>query len=280
MPGRTRMRTYADIPLDVCMIKDYINGFILSLQFFTRIPVPVKIEYSDRAFAAGSSFAPLIGLLVGLISAGTCLLAGLSGIRMLAVLIAMIAEIAVTGGLHLDGLADTFDGLFSYRDRERTLAIMKDSRLGTGGAIGLILVLMMKYILLVSLPDRYLILCLAAMPVLSRMTVSWSAGLSPYARKGEKGMAAGLVEHTGPVEIAISTVLAIIISAILLRFAAVPLGMIVIAFNLAMVLYVKARIGGITGDVIGAVIELSEVIFLLSVLVLDKLYSLQHMNLI
>lgn len=260
------------------MIKDYINGFILNLQFLTRIPVPVKIEYSDRVFAAGSVFAPLVGLLIGLIGAGTCLLAGLSGIRMLAVFFAMVAEIAVTGGLHLDGLADTFDGLFSYRDRERTLDIMKDSRLGTSGAIGLILVLMMKYILLVSLPDRYLILCLAAMPVLSRMTVSWSAGLSPYARKDEKGMAAGLVEHTGPAKIVISTSLAVIISVLLLKFAAIPLVMIIIAFNLAVVLYVKVRIGGITGDVIGAVIELSEVMFLLSVLILDKLYSLQHMN--
>ncbi len=262
------------------MIKDYVNGFILNLQFFTRIPVPVKVDYSDRAFAAGAVCAPLIGLLIGLIAAGTCLLAGLSGIRMLAVFLAMIAGIAVTGGLHLDGLADTFDGIFSYRDRERALAIMKDSRLGTSGAIGLILVLMMKFILLVSLPDRYLLLCLSAMPVLSRMTVSWSAGLSAYARKGEKGMAAGLVEHTGPVEIAVSTVLALIIGVILLRFAAVPLVMIVIAFTLAMVLYAKVRIGGVTGDVIGAIIELSEVVFLLSVLVLDKLYSLQHATLL
>lgn len=261
------------------MIKDYINGFILNLQFLTRIPVPVKVDYSDRAFAAGSVFAPLIGLLIGLISVGTYLLSGMMDKRLLAIFLAMVVEIAVTGGLHLDGLADTFDGLFSYRDRERTLAIMKDSRLGTSGAIGLILVLVMKYVLLVSLPDRYLVACIAVMPVLSRMTVSWSAGLSPYARKGEKGMAAGLVGHTGPVEIVISTTLAIIISVLLLRIAAVPLVMIIIAFTLAMVLYVKVRIGGITGDVIGAVIELSEVVFLLSVLVLDKIYSLQHMTL-
>ncbi len=261
------------------MIKDYINGFILNLQFLTRIPVPVKVDYSNRAFTAGSVFAPVIGLLIGLISVGTYLLVSMMDLRPLAVLLALTAEITITGGLHLDGLADTFDGIFSYRDKERALAIMKDSRLGTSGAIGLILVLMMKYIMLMSLPDKYLVVCLAVMPVLSRMTVSWSAGLSPYARKGEKGLAAGLVERTGPIEIVISTTLAIIISVLLLRLAAVPLVMIVIAFTLGMIIYVKARLGGITGDVIGAVIELSEVMFLLSVLLLDKLYSLQHMKL-
>ncbi len=261
------------------MIKDYINGFILHLQFLTRIPVPVKVEYNERAFAAGSVFAPVIGLLIGLISVGIYLLFGLLDKRPLAILLAMAAGIAVTGGLHLDGLADTFDGLFSYRDKERALAIMKDSRLGTSGAIGLFLVLVLKYIMLVSLPDRYLAVCLAAMPVLSRMTISWSAGLSPYARKGEKGMAAGLVEMSGPIEIIISTTLTFMISVLLLKLAALPLVMIVIAFTLMMVLYVKSRIGGITGDVIGAVIELSETVFLLSVLVLDKLYSLQHMTL-
>jgi len=261
------------------MLKDYLNGFILNLQFLTRIPVPVKIEYTDRAFAAGSVFAPVIGLLIGLISVSIYLLFGFMDRRPLALLLAMAAGIAVTGGLHLDGLADTFDGIFSYRDRGRVLDIMKDSRLGTSGAIGLVLALMLKYIMLTSLPENYIPFCLAAMPVLSRMTISWSAGLSPYARKGETTMTAGLVKNTGPIEIIISTTLAVIIGALLLKLAIVPLALIVIAFTLILVLYMKFRIGGVTGDVIGAIIELSEVMFLFSVLVLDKLYSLQHMKL-
>lgn len=261
------------------MIKDYINGFVLNLQFLTRIPVPVKIEYSDRAFAAGSVFAPAIGLLIGLVSVCVYLLFGFLDKGPLALLFAMAAEIAATGGIHLDGLADTFDGIFSYRDRYRVLEIMKDSRLGTSGAIALVLSLMLKYVMLASLPGNYIIFCLAAMPVLSRMTISWSAGLSTYARKGEETMTAGLVRNTGPIEIIVSTTLAVIIGALLLKLAVVPLVMIIIAFSLMTVLYMKFRIGGVTGDVIGAIIELSEVVFLLSVLLLDKLYSLQHMKL-
>ncbi|MBP7736113.1 MAG: adenosylcobinamide-GDP ribazoletransferase [Spirochaetes bacterium] len=262
------------------MIKDYVNGFVLNLQFLTRIPVPVKIEYSDRAFAAGSVFAPAIGLLIGLVSVCVYLLFGFMDKRPLALLLAMAAEITVTGGLHLDGLADTFDGIFSYRDRSRVLEIMKDSRLGTGGAIGLVLALMLKYVMLASLPDRYIVPCLAAMPVLSRMTIAWSAGLSPYARKDDKTMAAGLVRNTGLIEIIISTTLAVVIGVLLLKLAIVPLALIVIAFTLILVLYMKFRIGGVTGDVIGAVIELSELMFLFSVIILDKLYSLQHMKLL
>jgi len=261
------------------MLKRYLNGFLLNLRFLTRIPVPVTLEHDDRAFSVGAVFAPIIGLLIGLIMAGVYLVCAPMDKRALAVFLAMAAEITVTGGLHLDGLADTFDGLFSYRDKDRVLAIMKDSRLGTSGAIGLFLVLMLKYLLLASLTDAHLIACLVAMPVLSRMTIAWSAGLSPYARTDKTGVTAGLVRHTGAVEIIIATTLAFIISVLFLKLAAVPLIMTVVAFTLVMNLYVKFRIGGITGDIIGAVIELSETVFLLSVLVLDKIYSWQHMTL-
>lgn len=259
------------------MLKLYLNGFLLNLRFLTRIPVPIYVEHDDRAFAAGSVFAPIVGLIVGLIMAGVYLVFAPLDKQVLSVFLAMAAGIAVTGGLHLDGLADTFDGLFSYRDRNQVLAIMKDSRLGTSGAIALILVLMLKYLLLISLADAHLVPCLVAMPVLSRMTIAWSAGLSPYARLEKTGLAAGLIRHTGAVEIIIATTLAFIISVLFLRLAAVPLVMIVVAFTLVMNLYVKFRIGGITGDVIGAMIELSEIVFLLSVLVLDKIYSWQQM---
>ncbi|OHD67018.1 MAG: cobalamin 5'-phosphate synthase [Spirochaetes bacterium RBG_13_51_14] len=259
------------------MLKDVVRGFILQLRFLTRIPVPIKMDHDDRAFAAGVVFAPVIGLLIGLMMAGAYILFGLLEKRPLAVLVALAAEAALTGGLHLDGLADTFDGLFSYRQRERALAIMRDSRLGASGAIGLFMVLLVKYVMLLLLSDSQIISCLIAMPVLSRMTIAWSAGLLPYARKNEKSMTAALIEHTGTLEIVISTLLAVLISALFLKLAAVPLLMIIIAFTLLMNLYMKFRIGGITGDTIGAVIELSEIFFILSVLILDAVYSRLHM---
>lgn len=258
-------------------IRDCLKGIVLNIQFLTRVPVPVKVAWDDRAFAAGAVFAPLIGLLAGLAGVASFLLFGLLGSRDLALFTGMAAGIGVSGGLHLDGLADTFDALFSYRDRERSLAIMKDSRLGTSGALGLFMVLIMKYLLLVSLPDKLIIASLVVMPVLSRMTITWSAGLSAYARRGEKSIAAGLVEHTGLMEAVIASVLAALVGSLFFRLAVIPLTLLVVAFTLLVNMYMKYRIGGITGDVIGAVIELSEVLFLLSVLVIDTCAGLNHL---
>lgn len=255
---------------------DYFKGIVLQIQFLTRIPIPVNVDYSERAFAAGAVFAPVIGLFIGLIAAGVYLLFALLDARPLAILAGLVSEIAITGGIHLDGLADTFDGLFSYRTKEKVLAIMKDSRLGTGGAIGLFIVLALKYALLFSLPDNYLVACLVVMPALSRMTISWCAGLSTYARTGEKSMAAGLIEYTGALEVGIATLFGFLIGFLFLKMTAVPLLMIVVACTLLMNLYARFRIGGITGDIIGAVIELSELVFLFSVLMLDRMYAWQH----
>ena len=252
-------------------IKDCLKGIVLNIQFLTRIPIPVRIDWDDRAFAAGAVFAPVIGLVIGFFSGGVYLLFGLIDKRALAIFMGMTAEIVISGGLHLDGLADTFDALFSYRDRERALAIMKDSRLGTIGAIGLFTVLILKFLLLFSMPDSHIMACFIVMPVLSRMTISWCAGLSPYARKGEKSVTAGLVEHTGLLEPIIASVLAALIAAFFFKLAVIPITMIVIAFVLVVNLYMKNRIGGITGDIIGGVIELSELLFLFTILFLDKI---------
>ncbi len=148
---------------------------------------------------------------------------------------------------------------------------MKDSRLGTNGAIALIILILSKFIILLSIQGKYLISCILIMPVLSRMTIAWSAGTSAYARKNKKSIAAGLIEHTGVMEIVAATVFSLIISVLFLKLLAVPLTIIMIIFTLLVNLYAKKRIGGITGDIIGAVIEISEAVFLLALLVLSAI---------
>ena len=252
-------------------MKHFFIGFVLQLQFLTRIPVPVFVKFNDRAFARGVIFAPVIGLFIGAAAVGAYLLTGLLGRPLLAVLAALVMEIAVTGGLHLDGLADTFDGLFSNRDRAGILAIMKDSRLGTSGAVGLVILILSKYIMLISVPEQHIMSCILVMPVLSRMTIAWSAGTCVHARKNVKSVSAGLIERTGIFEIVASTVVSLAVGLLFLKLLVVPLVMIVIVFTFLMNLYAKKKIGGITGDIIGAVIELAEVVFLCSVLILYRI---------
>ncbi len=253
------------------MLKDLLRGFLLQMQFLTRVPVPVQVEFKDRIFARGVIFAPLAGLCIGAISVGAYLLVGLSGEQMLAVLAALVAEIAASGGLHLDGLADTFDGLFSNRDRDRILAIMKDSRLGTNGAIALIIIILLKYIMLLSLAQAHIVSILLAMPVLSRMTIAWLAAISTYAGKDKTGVACRLIKNTGLREIAGATLVSMIICILTIGLMAAPLMALVLLFMFFVIFYTKRKIGGITGDIIGAVIESAEILFLAGVLILNKI---------
>ena len=243
-----------------------LKGFLLQLQFLTRIPAPLSVEFDEDSFSRGVIFAPVVGLLIGLIIAGIYILAGFTGRPVIAVLAALVAEIIITGGLHLDGLADTFDGIFSNRPREEILRIMKDSRIGTNGTLSLILLIISKIGLLLIINKGNIIPCLIMMPVLSRMNIAWTAGISTYARK-EKSPAASIVNNTGVIKIIIATFISAVPCAILLKLASVPVIIALIVFVILFTIYVEKKIGGITGDVIGAVIELSELVFLFTFIV-------------
>jgi adenosylcobinamide-GDP ribazoletransferase len=197
-----------------------------------------------------------------------------AGLVQFAAVCAVLVHIIVTGALHLDGLADTVDGFFSYRSRERILEIMKDSRIGTNGAISLITIILMKYSILVSLSGEIAILSLLAAPAAARMTIAWCAGVSSYARN-EKGMGMIMVERTGWREIVITTVITSVVIFALFRFSLIILPAAVMltaaGFALLFSFYSFKKIGGITGDVMGAVIELTEVLVLILFLLFETI---------
>ncbi|MCU0821716.1 MAG: adenosylcobinamide-GDP ribazoletransferase [Spirochaetes bacterium] len=245
------------------------KGFLLQLQFLTRIPAPVNVEFDEKLFSRGVIFAPVIGLLIGVILAGVYILADFTGRPIIAVIAVIIAEIIITGGLHLDGLADTFDGIFSNRPKEEILRIMKDSRIGTNGTLSLILLIVSKIGLMLIINKEYIIPCLVVMPVMSRMCIAWTAGISAYAGNA-KSPAAFLVKNTGAREIIISTFIAVVPCAAVLKFVSVPAFIAVVVFAVLFTAYVKKKIGGITGDIIGAVIELSEHVFLFTIIICES----------
>jgi adenosylcobinamide-GDP ribazoletransferase len=237
-----------------------LKMFLMQIQFLTRIPVPVKIKFDDKKFAKSMVLSPVIGLLIGIILGGVYYIAQMTGKQLFAAVAVITAEIIITGGLHLDGLADTFDGIFSNRPKNEILKIMKDSRIGTNGTIALILIILLKAALLVSINNSRLILYLFAMPAVSRMNILWTAGTSDYA--GKDGMGKSAVEHSGVAEIIIATAIGCIIGAFCFRWAAIVAVPAAIIFALIFCAYVKRKIGGITGDIIGAVIELTEIVVL------------------
>jgi len=187
-----------------------IKQLIILIQFMTRIPVFVNVEYDEEKLGKSIKYFPLVGAIIGIFLYGINILAGKITVnRQIAAMIIIIAEIFITGLIHIDGLADTADGLFSYAEKEKILEIMKDSRVGTNGAVALILYFMTKVILLSEIRPEYIILY----PVISRLSTSINAGLGEYARKN--GMSNEIIAKNGKKEAGISIIITMILSFII-----------------------------------------------------------------
>lgn len=227
------------------------------LQFLTKLPLPFEIHADAEDFSKGVIYFPLVGLIIGLLMAGVY-----SGVvylsnTLVASVLVVAFEIFITGGLHLDGLADSFDGLYSYRDKERMLEIMKDSRVGTNGVLVLVVVIILKIALIYSIKSPLYILIL--MPAVSRCMIVVLAATSKYAR--QKGMGGFFIEKTTKLQLVIALVLTLMAHLIQVELLAVSLVILVLTFLYRWHVYTK--IDGVTGDILGSAAELSEVFYLL-----------------
>ncbi len=247
------------------------KGFFLQIRFLTRIPLPVNPEFDEDLFARSMVLSPLVGLIIGLVSALVFLPFLNTDLFYTGIVLVIVVEIIVTGGLHFDGLADTCDGLFSNRTGKEILEIMKDPRLGTNGALGLVLLIILKIALMISLKGDNIIFTIIMMPAVSRMNILWSAGTSSYARKS--GMGKSTIDHTGYREIAAAVLITAAPGYLLLGMNALPAISFPALFAVLFTRYASGKIGGITGDILGAVIELSEVVFLASMLFSQRIFG-------
>lgn len=225
---------------------------LIAVQFLTRIPV--RCQWSPRAAGLSLLFYPLVGLLIGVVLA---LLAAALGGGAVAATVLVAAWALLTGALHLDGLADSADAWVGGQgDRERTLAIMKDTYAGPVGVVAIVLVLGLKWSALSELlaADRWLPLLLA--PVLGRLAVLALFRGTRYAR--EQGLGAALAAHLPRREAL--WVLALTALAVVLVGGVVGLWMLLAAAAVLAGLrgLMLRRLGGTTGDTAGATVELVE----------------------
>ena len=243
--------------------------FWAMLSFISRLPVPARWSQGldFEHYSRGIVMFPLIGVVLG----------GLTGLVFmalqpwcgipLAALFAVLTLSLLTGGFHLDGLADTCDGIFSARRRERMLEIMRDSRLGTHGGLALIFVLLAKVLVVSELALRGMpmLAALAAACVAGRGTAVLLMYRHRYAR--EEGLGNVFIGKVTGRQTCVTLGLAAILAAVLLpgmRGVAALVVTIVAIFILGQLL--KRTLGGQTGDTLGAAIELGELIFLLALL--------------
>ncbi|MGE0714190.1 MAG: adenosylcobinamide-GDP ribazoletransferase [Alphaproteobacteria bacterium] len=237
-----------------------------AMRFLTRVPIPVAIGPltvgpGDPARALG--LFPLVGAAIGA-AAGAVLAVGAAlGLPpAAAVLVALAAGMLLTGALHEDGLADTADGLGGGRDRERRLAIMRDSRIGTYGALALGMVVAIKAAALAALDPWPAAAAMIAAAAASRAALAPVAFALPPARAD--GLGAALGRPSGAtVALAVATGIAIAAAALGAPAAAVALAAAALAAA-ALARLARRLVGGYTGDVLGAIQQVTETAMLLA----------------
>lgn len=246
----------------------FIHPFLLALGFFSRIPVPSKPYFKPADMAGISAFFPLVGWIISAGMAAVYIVVhqllphGASIICMLA------AGIWLTGALHEDGLADTVDGLGGGLDRERVLTIMHDSRVGSYGVLALGVMLLLKFSTLSAMSSGVMLWAVLAGHSVSRLAGVWLMQTLEYVRPQGKG--GGMTQPLGKRALAF----AMLTGLLPLLGAAwyIPLwGLPLVLLAVALVWWwfravLQRRLGGYTGDCVGAMQQLTEIMFYLGVL--------------
>ncbi|MGO1468698.1 MAG: adenosylcobinamide-GDP ribazoletransferase [Tissierella sp.] len=230
-----------------------IKGLILSIQFLTRIPLNINVDFNSENLKKSTLFYPFIGILLGSLSYGTHYIFSFIN-RDIASLITVIMMIVFTGGLHLDGLSDTADGFFSNKDKKKTLEIMKDSRVGAFGVISLILLILSKYIIISNFKEDLALALILSMGN-SRLVTLFQIAFKKNARPG--GLGDMICKSKPRYFIILSSLLYILLISFINIKYLIPL-IFTILIGECISFYTYKKIDGFTGDVYGATIEIGE----------------------
>ncbi len=243
--------------------------YLITLQFLTIIPLSFNTRCEKDDLGRSTAVFPLAGLTIG------ALLVALNGLiapwlaRPLTDALLITALAAVTGGLHLDGLADVCDGLAARGGRERFLAVMKDSHVGAVGAVGLVLGLLLKWQALLAVPVGQKWQALLLFLVLARFGQVQTIVFARNARLDGLGLA--MISGAGTVQLLVAWLLTLAASWLLLGTGGLIVLFAVLIFTWLLKTWFQRRLGGITGDVIGCINELNEILALIVISALPGL---------
>lgn len=256
-----------------------MNSFFTGLLFLTRLPIKYDAEWTPEACGKSVKYFALIGAILGAVNvlAVLCLCVALPQLFNITIkpsvgaFLLLFVNIASTGALHCDGYTDTMDGLLSGRERSRVLEIMKDSHVGAHGVTSLIVLLLGKYSAIAALypvtgapANSICILGIALflMPVIARLSMVIGITLFPYARKEGLGKAFTDYADKSSLVIVFITALVLVSAAYVDFYHAAAALVAAIIFAMLFCRHVTAKLGGLTGDVYGAITELSELLVL------------------
>lgn len=238
-------------------------GLINAIGFLTILPMPVKRKITERDLGRAAAWFPAVGVLIGgllfLAFRGFSLF--LSSFTVNAFV--LVFWVLLTRGLHLDGLADTADGIGGGASREEKLAIMKDSRIGAFGVLALISLLLLKFALLGELEVQFYLRALILAPASGRWVMVLAIFSFPSAKKG--GMGQRFKNHCRITEIIIASLTVLVCAYFTLGFWGIVLLLATGALAMAAAFVFANSLGGLTGDTYGALCEIGEVVTLLGV---------------
>ena len=251
-------------------MKRELEYFFAALRFFTRLPVPAWVGHTQDQLDHAARYFPLIGILIGAIGAGVTELAALALPIGVAVLLGMAATILATGAFHEDGFADSCDGFGGGWDKAQVLMIMKDSRVGSYATLGVGLILLTKWNALVELDagfgPPFLAIALIAGHAVSRLASTLLIYFLTYVRDDDSSRSKPLAQRMALHELAIAVVIGLAPCLLLPPIdALVALAAVALAALLAARYFVR-RIGGYTGDCLGATQQVCELAFYLGLL--------------
>ena len=235
-----------------------LESIVVAFQFLTRLYLPINVEWNTANLRRSLMWFGLVGAFIGVILAGAMTLFNrFDLIPAVSAIIILLIWIFITGGMHIDGISDMADGFFSMRDKEKTLEIMKDSHVGAFGVITIVFLLLIKFEMLkefIIIEKNVWFLILP--PTIARI----AAGLVLSFYETTKKSGLGYTFHSSDPRIfwAIGFIVTLIISSILNIKSLIFIGIAILASNL-MALWAKKKIGGLNGDIYGAIVETVEV---------------------
>lgn len=237
-----------------------IKRIITAVTFLTIIPLPNNGVVQPKEFGKSMAYFPLVGMLIGalLVGAQMLLIIIFSPLTTTVLLIAFWS--CLTGFLHLEGFVDAVDGFSASSNKERILEVMRDHHCGAKGVVAIVFLIIVKIVLLKDVPASLLMPALVITPASSRW-VMVAASLCPHARN-EKSLGKSFVENVGSTEVVIASIILMIAGLSLLQIQFVVLMIPIFILALLFLFYVTRKINGVTGDILGAMNELTEVVCL------------------
>jgi adenosylcobinamide-GDP ribazoletransferase len=232
----------------------------------TIIPLPKLREVSGKDVGRSLVFFPVVGIVIGLILAGLAWVLTLVLPMTVVAVLLIIALVLIIGGLHLDGLADTFDGLSGHTVEERW-SIMRDSHIGSFGVVAIVCLLLLEYASLISVPRAWLFGSLILMPTAGRWAMVYAITVYPYARPS--GLGTVFKENAGKWSLVIATVITLAVAGGLFLWIGLVIMMVVWGITAGIGSFFRKRFNGLTGDNYGAINVIAEVTVLVVVVLLS-----------